>query len=222
MSVSESTDTAPPRPKEASQERRRPIEVHSRDDESPDSDRPAKKKKVLAKSNTGTVLAIGGIAVVLLLCLVGTGATGLFFVLREKPDKPGPQANLDAKNVDKTKVENPRDSKDAGADPNQDPGQKKDPLKGKTIAQIAPKKDSPPPAKSSLDLKALGTCAIVDLSRTATGALFEAKVLGTRQMIWVERAQVDKVVRELELQALFSPQGGSRRGASENFCAPMC
>lgn len=72
-------------------------------------------------------------------------------------------------------------------------------------AESAKKKPLPP------DLNAVSTGAIVDLSRNPVGALFEAKVLASRKLIWVERAHVDMVVRELELQALFSPDGGSKR-----------
>lgn len=82
-----------------------------------------------------------------------------------------------------------------------------------TTPQIVPKFSVKPlqNGKASLDFKRIGTCAVVDLSQTPTGALFESKVLGSRNLSWVERGQVDKVVRELELQALFSPQGGSKR-----------
>src|SRR5262245_43163181 len=68
------------------------------------------------------------------------------------------------------------------------------------------KKDPQP-----LDLKAIGTAAIVDLSKSPVGALFEAKVLNDVKLTWVERAQVEKVVAELEAQALFTPEGGSKR-----------
>lgn len=75
----------------------------------------------------------------------------------------------------------------------------------KSNPQPAPRKQVP------LDLQAIGVGAVVDLSQTPTGALFEAKVLGSRKLTWVERSRVDQVLRELQLQALFSPEGGGNR-----------
>src|SRR5437879_3774455 len=64
---------------------------------------------------------------------------------------------------------------------------------------------------SPVQPKAVATGAIIDLTKTPVGALFETKVLASNKLTWVERVQVDKVVGELELQALFSPEGGSQR-----------
>jgi hypothetical protein len=82
-----------------------------------------------------------------------------------------------------------------------------------TPAQTAEKPKTSGKKKKAplLDLKAVGIGAVVDLSRTPAGALFEAKVLANARLTWVERAQVDKVVGELELQAVFSPEGGRGR-----------
>src|SRR5262249_25038705 len=63
----------------------------------------------------------------------------------------------------------------------------------------------------SLELPAISTGAVIDFSGLPAGALFEAKTLADNKLTWVERAQVDKVLAEFEMQALFSPEGGNRR-----------
>jgi hypothetical protein len=56
-----------------------------------------------------------------------------------------------------------------------------------------------------------GSAAILDLSKTPVGALLEAKLLANNKRTWVERVHVDKVLAELEVQSVFSPEGGRKR-----------
>jgi tetratricopeptide (TPR) repeat protein len=55
------------------------------------------------------------------------------------------------------------------------------------------------------------TCAFLDPERAPRAALLEAKLLAEPSVAWVERAGIDKVLKEQALQALFSPQGGADR-----------
>lgn len=64
---------------------------------------------------------------------------------------------------------------------------------------------------AKLDERNLGTGAVIDLSQTPAGALFEAKVLAEPKLTWLERSHIDKVVRELEVQALFSAEAPEKR-----------
>src|SRR5262245_5021763 len=61
------------------------------------------------------------------------------------------------------------------------------------------------------------TGAVIDVSGTEMGALLEAKLLADGKLAWVERAQINKVIAEQELQALFSPEGGSNRARLGKF-----
>ncbi len=50
-------------------------------------------------------------------------------------------------------------------------------------------------------------CALLDPEKAPRAALVEAKLLADPGAAWVDRADVDKVLKEQKLQALFSPQG---------------
>src|ERR1019366_2431293 len=70
----------------------KPISVPAADDEDePEEERPAKKKKPApAKNGSSLMLILGGVAAVLLFCLVGVGGLGsyLFWPQKMKSD-PG-------------------------------------------------------------------------------------------------------------------------------------
>jgi hypothetical protein len=55
------------------------------------------------------------------------------------------------------------------------------------------------------------TCALLDPEKTPQAALLEAKLLADPSATWVERAGIDKVLKEQKLQALFSPTGVGER-----------
>jgi hypothetical protein len=62
------------------------------------------------------------------------------------------------------------------------------------------------------DVRAAGpTCALLDPEKTPRAALLEAKLLAEPGAAWVERADIDKVLREQKLQAAFGPQGVAER-----------
>ncbi len=50
-------------------------------------------------------------------------------------------------------------------------------------------------------------CALLDPEKAPQAALLEAKLLGDPAATWVERANVDAVLKEQMLQRMFSPQG---------------
>lgn len=50
-------------------------------------------------------------------------------------------------------------------------------------------------------------CALLDPEKIPQAALLEAKLLADADGTWVERAQIDKILKEQKLQAMFSPQG---------------
>jgi len=55
------------------------------------------------------------------------------------------------------------------------------------------------------------TCALLDPEKTPQTALLEAKLLADTSTTWVERVNIDKVLKEQKLQAMFSPQGVGER-----------
>jgi hypothetical protein len=55
------------------------------------------------------------------------------------------------------------------------------------------------------------TCALLDPEKTPRAALLEAKLLAEPGATWVERADIDKVLKEQKLQAAFGPQGVGER-----------
>ncbi|HVC96454.1 MAG TPA: hypothetical protein VND64_22405 [Pirellulales bacterium] len=57
------------------------------------------------------------------------------------------------------------------------------------------------------------TCALIDFDRSPLAAVLEAKLLAEVKATWLERNAIDEVVKEQELQALFTPEGGSERVA---------
>jgi len=54
-------------------------------------------------------------------------------------------------------------------------------------------------------------CALLDPEKTPRVALLEAKLLSDTGTTWVERANIDAVLKEQKLQAMFSPQGVGER-----------
>jgi len=63
------------------------------------------------------------------------------------------------------------------------------------------------------DLRPARTAALVDLDRSPVGALLQAVLAQENLLSWLEREDIDKILREQELQAAFSPEGGSDRAA---------
>ena len=57
------------------------------------------------------------------------------------------------------------------------------------------------------------TAAFLDLSHTALGGLVERRVLQNPDADWLERAEIETVLRERELQALMSPEACGERAA---------
>ena len=58
---------------------------------------------------------------------------------------------------------------------------------------------------------AVPVCALLDPEKTPQGALLEAKLLADDSATWVDRADIDRVLKEQKLQAMFSPQGVGER-----------
>jgi hypothetical protein len=85
-------------------------------------------------------------------------------------------------------------SRNSAKDPAQDPN----PQRVKT-PRLAP------------GLAPAGTAALIDLDRSPLGALLEAKLLDGAKLAWLERGDIDKILAEQELQALFAPEAGSQR-----------
>jgi hypothetical protein len=54
-------------------------------------------------------------------------------------------------------------------------------------------------------------CALLDTDKDPRVALLEAKLLADASATWVERTNIDKILKEQKLQALFSPQGVGER-----------
>src|SRR4051794_17942554 len=51
------------------------------------------------------------------------------------------------------------------------------------------------------------SCALLDPDKAPRVALLEAKLIADASATWVERADVDKILKEQKLQAAFGPQG---------------
>jgi hypothetical protein len=54
-------------------------------------------------------------------------------------------------------------------------------------------------------------CALLAPEKDPRAALLEARLLTDPAAIWVDRAGVDQVLKEQQLQALFGPQGVGER-----------
>src|SRR5262249_9645023 len=54
-------------------------------------------------------------------------------------------------------------------------------------------------------------CALLDPEKTPRAALLEAKLLSEPGTTWVERGDIDQVLKEQKLQAAFGPQGVADR-----------
>ena len=54
-------------------------------------------------------------------------------------------------------------------------------------------------------------CALVDPEATPRAALLEARLLAAPGIQWVERTNIEAVLREQQLQAAFGPQGVADR-----------
>jgi hypothetical protein len=57
------------------------------------------------------------------------------------------------------------------------------------------------------------TAALIDMDRTPAGALLEQRLSKSTSLTWLERENLATLLKEQELQTLFSPQGGARRTA---------
>ncbi len=55
------------------------------------------------------------------------------------------------------------------------------------------------------------TCALLDPEKAPRATILEAKLVADGSATWVERADIDKVLQEQKLQALFSPQSVAER-----------
>ena len=55
------------------------------------------------------------------------------------------------------------------------------------------------------------TAALIDVDRTPLGALAEQTLLGGKQAVWLERTEIDKLVREQQLQLLLAPEAVKER-----------
>jgi len=64
------------------------------------------------------------------------------------------------------------------------------------LASVAPAVSAAPPA-----------CALLDPDKSPQVAILEAKLLADAKSSWVERAQIDAVLKEQKLQAMFAPAG---------------
>ena len=64
-----------------------------------------------------------------------------------------------------------------------------------------------PPTASA----AAPTCALLDPDKSPQVAILEAKLLADAKSTWVERAQIDAVLKEQKLQAMFTPAGVGER-----------
>src|SRR5436190_1514656 len=60
-------------------------------------------------------------------------------------------------------------------------------------------------------LRAGTVCALVDPEATPRAALLEARLLAAPGIQWVERTNIEAVLREQQLQAAFGPQGVADR-----------
>ncbi len=57
------------------------------------------------------------------------------------------------------------------------------------------------------------TAALLDFDRLPLGALLEAKLTGSAGLDWLDRNEIDEILREQKLQALFSPEGAAARAS---------
>lgn len=56
-------------------------------------------------------------------------------------------------------------------------------------------------------------CALLDPDKDPIAAILEVKLLADPSAVWVERQNVDEILKEQQVQALFSPQGVGNRVA---------
>src|SRR5262249_72630 len=101
------------------------------DDREADEGRPTPRKKAQAgKSGLPMVLALGGVATALLLCLVGVVALPAYFLLwSSKPDvAPQKAADQHAQADPKNPGDRNEDQKNKNEDPNPNPKKNPDPL----------------------------------------------------------------------------------------------
>jgi hypothetical protein len=57
------------------------------------------------------------------------------------------------------------------------------------------------------------TAALIDATGKPVGALLEQKLLANQKAVWLERTEIDKVLRERVLTSLFSPEACGERAA---------
>jgi hypothetical protein len=68
------------------------------------------------------------------------------------------------------------------------------------------------PAKAIV-FKNVETAAIIDRTNMPVGPLFEARMLATAKLDWVERSRIEQVFAEQSLQTFFSAEAGAQRAA---------
>lgn len=167
---------------------------------------PKKKKQKRAKPSTFTVLH-GVVAGVAVLVLIG-GAAGAWFLLRARPTAvanqspvppPVPSSPIDAP---------PSKAGQVVITDNRDPKTTPPP---KNNPAVPPKAAPKPPGE--FKLQRVETAAVIDRSGAPAGTLFETKMLQDARLKWVERAALDQVFAEQNLQAIFSPDGVASRAA---------
>ena len=55
------------------------------------------------------------------------------------------------------------------------------------------------------------TAALIDFDHSSAATLLEAELFKRKEVAWVERTEIDHVLREQKLQTLFAPEVGSAR-----------
>ncbi|HTU19798.1 MAG TPA: hypothetical protein VMG10_17175 [Gemmataceae bacterium] len=81
----------------------------------------------------------------------------------------------------------------------------------RTVAAATEGPKAKPQAKAAG--AAARTAALIDMDRTPAGALLENRLSESTSLTWLERENIAALLKEQELQALFSPQAGTRRTA---------
>src|SRR5256885_13929208 len=87
----------------------------------------------------------------------------------------------------------------------------KDPAQDRRGEQPGPNPKRVKAPRLAPGLAPAGTAALIDLDRSPLGALLEGRLLDGAKLAWLERGDIDKLLAEQELQALFAPEAGSPR-----------
>ena len=75
----------------------------------------------------------------------------------------------------------------------------------------SPNEEMSPPVDDEMAEADLPAAAVIDADRTTIGTLVEAKLLESKSARWLERAEIDRVLREQELGALFQADSTNLR-----------